>query len=127
MVTRFSLALALVLSLSTGFAQSATKEEEPFVAIKYIGTDADKAQFQVDLINDGDQAYLFAIQETDGTVLYRERVTKNIFTKRFDWIKGDINTTAIKITVTGEKSKKTQVYEVNTTTRTVQELVINKL
>lgn len=126
-VTRFGFAVLLFLSLSQSFAQTAVKDEEPFVAVKYIGAVENKAQFQVDVVNDNDEAYLLAIQAQDGTVLYKEKIAKKIFTKKFEWNNEESSSPKLVFTVTGERSKKSQVFEVNTQVRTVQDVVINKL
>lgn len=124
-VTKFGFAVLFFLTLSQGFAQTA--KEEPFVAVKYIGAVAEKAQFQVDIVGDNDEAYLLVIQAQDGTILYKEKVAKKIFTKKFEWNNEETFSPKLVFTVTGEKSKKPQVFEVNTQVRTVQDVVINKL
>lgn len=126
-VTRFGFAVLLFLSLSNGFAQTTTKDEEPFVSVKYIGAVDEKAQFQVDMVNDTEEPYLLSIQLQDGTILYKEKVSKRIFTKKFAWNNEETLSPKLVFSVTGEKSKKTQVFEVNTEVRTVQDVVVNRL
>ena len=125
-VTKFGFAVLFFLTLSQSFAQ-ASKEDEPFVAVKYIGAVAEKAQFQVDIVGNNDEAFLLAIQAQDGTILYKEKISKKIFTKKFEWNNEETFSPKLVFTVTGEKSKKSQVFEVNTQLRTVQDVVINKL
>lgn len=126
-VLRFGFAALLALSLSSANASPAIKGEEPLVSVKYAGTAEEMAKFQVDLINDGDEAYLFSIQDQYGEILYKEKVTKPVFTKVFAWNNTDVLPAKLIFTVTGEKSKKTQVYEVSTLVRTVRDLEITKL
>jgi hypothetical protein len=126
-LVKLSMAVALLLNLSTGSAQSITNEDEPSINIKYTGLVEDKAQFQFDFANDSEQAFLLTIQEEDGVVLYKEKIDRKSFTKRFLWDKGSINASKLIFSVTGLKSKKTQAFEVNTEVRTIQDVVISKL
>lgn len=126
-LVKLSMAVALLMNLSTASAQSITNEDEPSVTVKYTGLVEEKAQFQFDFANDSEQAYLLIIQEEDGTVLYKEKIDRKAFTKKFLWDNGNINSTKLLFSVTGLKSKKTQAFEVNTAFRTIQDVVINKL
>src|SRR4051794_14716649 len=107
-MTRFGFAFLLLMSLSQGFAHPVTKAEEPYLNIKYIGTVSDRAQFQVDMLNDAEESYLFAIQDQDGTILYKEKITKKAFTKTFAWDNTELASSKLIFSLTGEKSKKTQ-------------------
>ncbi len=126
-MVRFGAILLLVAgSFSQSLARPVAKGDDPFVNIQYVGAAAERVQFQFDLVADNDETYLLTIQDEDGTVLYKEKVAKKIFTKKYEWNNADQNTTKLLFTVTGERSKKTQVFEVNTTVRTVQDVVITK-
>lgn len=124
---RFGVAALLLAGSFTHSFASPVKGDEPFVNIKYVGLVDQRAQFQFDMVTDNDENYIVAIQAEDGTVLYKEKVAKKIFTKKFEWNNGDLNASKLVFTVTGEKSKKTQVFEVNTEVRTVHDVVITKL
>lgn len=126
-IARIGFALLLMMNLSNAFAKTGTPYEEPFVSIKYAGTTEEKPQFQVDLVTDNDEPYLFVIQDTDGIVLYKEKISKKIFNKTFALKNDDFYPSKLIFSVTGEKSKKTQVYEVNTQVRTVHDVAITKL
>ena len=126
-VIRFSAAIVLLFTLSTASATGITKNDEPFVAVRYIGQVEQRAQFQLDLINDNDEAIYLTIQEEDGSVLYREKIAKKVLTKKFEWHNSDLNSTKLIFTVTGEKSKQAQVFEVASKLRTVQDVVVTKL
>jgi acetolactate synthase small subunit len=122
---RVSLATFLFTNAAVAFAGGG-KVEEPFVTVKYIGATDDRAQFQLDLIADGDETYLLAVQDETGTYLYKEKVNAKTLTKKFEWFNADINTSKLVFSVTGLKSKKTQVFEVNSEVRTVRDVVISK-
>lgn len=126
-MARFGVALLLLMSLNAASAHPVTKTGDPFVAIKYVGLSGQRAQFQVDLVNDNEEAYVLTVQAEDGTVLYREKIARKIFTKKFEWDNGEIGASKLIFTVTGEKSKKTQVFEANSQVRTVQDMVVTKL
>ena len=126
-IFRLGFALLLMMNLSSAFANPGTGFEEPYVSIKYAGLKAEAPQFQVDLVNDNEEPYLFIIQDVDGIVLYKERINKKVFNKTFSLKNDDFYPTKLIFSVTGEKSKKTQVYEVNTLVRTVRDVEITKL
>ena len=124
-VTRFALAAALFFNASLAFA-GIGKGDEPFVKIQHTGLVENRAQFQVDLVNDADETYLLTIQDHEGTILYKERINAKTFTKRFEWENGDETVGKLIFTVTGLKTKKTYAYEANTEVRTVRDVVISK-
>lgn len=126
-IVRFGAAILLMMSLSNGYANPVTKGEEPFVNVKYVGVVDERTQFQLDLVNDNEESYFLTVQEDDGTVLYKEKISRKIFTKKFEWSNLDNNSSKLIFTVTGEKSKKAQVFEVNAQVRTVQDVVITKM
>ena len=123
---RLGFAAILFLNVTTAFAGGG-KGDDPFVNIKYIGAVEDRAQFQVDLVNNNEEAYLLTIQDQEGTYLYKEKISTKTFTKKFEWQNEDLQVSKLIFTFTGLKSKKPQVYEVNTAVRTVQDVTINKL
>jgi hypothetical protein len=125
-IVRFGIAALLFFNAATAFAGGG-KEENPFVSIRYIGAVQDRAQFQVDLVIDNEEAYLLAIQDENGTYLYKEKISARTFTKKFEWQNDDINVSKLIFSVTGLKSKKTQVFEVASEVRTVRDVVVNKL
>lgn len=119
---------ALLFTGTTAYASAQpTQDDEPFFNIKYVGNVEEKAQFQVDMVSDNDETYTLSVQEQDGTVLYREKVTKKAFTKKFSWNNEELNAPKLLFVVTGEKSKKSYVYEVASQVRTVQDVVVTKL
>jgi hypothetical protein len=125
-IVRFGFAALLFLSTASAFA-SGNKGEDPYVNIKYIGAVEDRSQFQFDFVNDNEEAYLLYIQDQDGTYLYKEKITSRTFTKKFEWLNGEQPMSKLVFSVTGLKSKKTQVYEVNASVRMVQDVTINRL
>lgn len=126
-VSRFGFAALFALAFSNAFAQAPAKSEDPFLSIKYVRTVADKAQFQVDMVNDAAESYLFSIRTSEGVVLYQEKVTKKIFSKNFLWDNGELNASSLVFSLTGEKSKKSQEFEVNSVVRTINDVEITKL
>jgi hypothetical protein len=123
---RFGAAVLLFFSLQAS-AHPFNGGGEPNVTIRYNGQVQDRIQFQVDLVSDNEETYLLQIQEPEGAVLYREKISKKAFTKKFEWYNGDTGSNTLIFTFTGLKSKKTQSFEVNTEVRTVNDVVINKL
>lgn len=127
-LAKFSAAILLWMgSLSPVSAQQAAEPGQPFVSIKHIGSIDERTQFQFDLVTDSDEGYLFSVQEHDGTILYREKIDARSFTRKFAWNNLDINSSKLIFSITGLKTKKTQVFEVKKQLRTIEDVVINKL
>jgi hypothetical protein len=124
-LARFGFAALLFVNATLAFAGGG--KEDPYVNIRYIGAVEDRAQFQVDLVNDNEEAYMLAIQDESGTFLYKEKINTRAFTKKFEWHNDGINASRLVFTVTGLKSKKTQVFEVASEVRTVRDVIVNKL
>ena len=103
------------------------KGDNPVFSIRYVGAVNDRAQFQVDMVNQNEETYLLTIQDEAGMYLYKEKINVKTFTKKFEWQNEDLHANKLVFTVTGLKSKKTQVFEVNTEVRTVRDVVISKL
>ena len=115
------------MSLTQASAQTAAEDTDPFVNISYAGTVKNQAQFQFDMVNDNAESYILVIQGEDGLVLYKEKIDKRTFTKKFVLDNNELQTAKLVFSVTGLKSKKTQTYEVTPQVRTVQDVVISKL
>ena len=125
-LVRFGFAALLFLNTTISFAGGG-KGDDPFVSVRYVGAVQERAQFQVDFINDNEEAYLLSIQDEFGTYLYKEKITTRNFTKKFEWLNEGMNANKLVFSVTGLKSKKTQVFEVATEVRTVRDVVVSKL
>jgi len=126
-ILRTGFAFLLLLNLSSAFAHETPKGDEPFVSVKYAGSSEGMMQFQFDMVNDNDESYLLTIQDQDGLILYKEKVSKKVFTRKFAWNNNDFIPAKLIFSVTGDKSKTTQTYEVNTQVRTVRDVEISKL
>lgn len=124
---RFGLATLLVMNLASASAKATTEDTDPFVNISYAGTVKNQTQFQFDMVNDNTEDYMLTIQGDDGVVLYKEKIDKRTFTKKFALDNSDNLTSKLVFSVTGLKSKKSQSFEVKPQVRTVQEVVISKL
>lgn len=124
---RFGVAALFMMSLTSASAKTTTEDTDPFVNISYAGTVKNQAQFQFDMVNDNTEDYMLIIQGDDGVVLYKEKIDKRTFTKKFALDNSENLTSKLVFSVTGLKSKKSQSFEVKPQVRTVQEVVISKL
>ncbi len=127
--TALRLALASTL-LGCNFlpagAQQYARPGEP-VQIKYIGAVDSQPLFQMDLDNESGETYFLSIKGEDGTLLYTEKLKERKISRKFRWNNTDTENTKLTFTLTGERSKSTQAFEVNTRQREVQDVVITKL
>lgn len=61
------------------------------------------------------------------TVLYKDVVKANNTTKKFLLNTEELGNVGLRFQITGRKSNKTVVYEVNRNARVVEDLVVNKV
>ena len=125
-ILRLALATLFLCSLSFANAKSIIANEPP-LEIKYLGAPDGQPVFQIQFDNASGETYVLSIKSDDGTVLYTEKVKDKKFLKKIKWNNSDTDKTKLIFTLTGEKEKTTQMFEINTTLRQVQDVVVTKL
>lgn len=124
---RFGIAVLFLITQVQASANPLPKGDDPFLSIKYVGLVEDRSQFQLDFVNDNEETYLLQIMEQDGTILYKEKIDRRTFTKKFEWNNTDLNAHKLVFTVTGTKSRRSQTFEVNKTIKTIQDVIVTRL
>ncbi len=99
----------------------------PPVFIKYIGNNENQPVFQIDFDNKNEETFNLTIRDEQGTVLYGEKIKDKKFSKKFKYQGENTDNVKLTFTLTNEKDKQSQVYEVNTTSRIVQDVVVTRL
>ncbi|MEI6950684.1 hypothetical protein V9K67_26105 [Paraflavisolibacter sp. H34] len=110
-------------------AQSAggnNNDTEQPAMVKHIASLEDKMYFQVHFNNDSSEKFIFTIKDAQGTVLFREMYKDKTFDKKFQLNKMDENE-RLTFTIYTPKDKKTQSFEVNNSTRLVDDVVVTQL
>lgn len=91
------------------------------VEVKYIGQMNDQPLFQVNIKNDGKEEYLITITDKEGTRLYSDNVKGKDYNKRFLINTDEVGGNPVKLEVRAKGSDKTEVFQIKTNNRFVQE------
>jgi hypothetical protein len=97
------------------------------VEIKYIGTVNNQPVFQIEFDNRNKENYNVSIKDEDGNTLYFERFKDEKFSKKFQFERTGIDDMKLTFTLKSEKEKQSQSYEVNTSVRVIQDVVVTRL
>lgn len=125
-IVRVTLASFLVFSVLPGHTQDQVKPGIP-VEIRYLGTIDNLPVFQIEFANENNEVFTISIKDEDGNVLYKENVKEKKFLRKFKWDKTNLDESKLTFTLTGLKDAKTQVFEINTNTRVIADVVITRL
>ena len=110
---------------------SFTQKGDPIVktaSVKYLGYSGSNSIFQVALDNEAGEKFSVVIKDQYGTTLFSETFQDKKFDKRFVFNK-DEGLTKLTFTIRSLKDKGAQTFEINTTTRIVEnyDVAITKL
>jgi len=94
--------------------------------LKFIGNIENQPVFELAFTNADESEYTVIVRDEYNTVLYRDNVKGNA-TKKFMLNIEDLGNTGVQFEITGKKSDKTVIYEVNKKSRFIEDVVINKM
>lgn len=123
------LAIALATTFSVVFLSPAFAIDEKKaipVDLKFIGNIENQPVFELAFTNADESEYTVIVRDEYNTVLYRDNVKGNA-TKKFMLNIEDLGNTGVQFEITGKKSDKTVIYEVNKKSRFIEDVVINKM
>ena len=130
--TRIFLVPALLVVLSiTGltsgkaYGQSIISNSKP--SIQYVGKVNDQLVFQFDYDNPTNDAVNVVIKDEDGNVLYADRFKDKKLTKKFKVNTAEYGDVRLTFVVSTEKERTSQVFQVNTNTRVIDDVVVTNL
>lgn len=132
-VRNSSFLVVLFCLLSMNFIPASVRAQEGDqpnanpVEIKYIGTKDGKMCFQVDFDNQNEDNYNIAIKDQDGFVFFKDQFSDKKFSKKFLVDTNELGSSTIVFSFKSQKTKQPLVYQVNTSTRVVNDVVVTKL
>ena len=125
---RFGLiALVAITCLPTFVQAQIVKTIAETIAIQYVGNVDNQPVFQIEFENKEQKPVQVSIKDEDGNTLYFEKIKDKKFSRKFKFERLDAEDMKLTFTLTTEKEKHVQVFEVNTSVRTVQDVVVTKL
>ena len=123
------LAIALAAIFNMAFLSPAFAIDEKKVIpvdLKFIGNIENKPVFELTFANADENEYTVVVRDEYNTVLYRDNVKGNA-TKKFMLNIEELGNTGVQFEITGKKTDKKVVYEVNKNSRFIEDVVINKM
>lgn len=108
-------------------AFAGTGDENPAVELKFIGNLNSQPVYQLSLNNIEDGEYTIIIKDVAGEVLYSERAKGVNITRKFQLNTAEVDENALRFEIINRKNFESTVYELSKNTRTVQDVVVNKV
>lgn len=123
--------IALVALFVTAFTAPAMANDEKNVIpveLKFLGNIKNQPLFELNFnANESESEITVAILDIYGNTLYKDVVKGANISKKFLLNTEEIGNDVLRFEITGKKTNKTVVYEVNRNSRIVEDLVVNKL
>ena len=124
----FAIALAVVFASSFSSPALANDDKKAIpVEMKFIGSFENQPVFQLNFSNAEENEYTIVVRDEFNNVLYRDNVKGENITKKFRLNTEELGDVSIKFEITGKKTEKSVVFEVNKKSRVIDDLVINKV
>ena len=123
-------AIALAITSTTAFSTPALAIEDKKaipVELKFLGNINSQPVIQLNFTNSEVTEYTVVIRDSYGVVLYKDKLKGRNITQKFILNTEDLGDGEVHFEITGGKDDKTAHYEVNTVSRVVEDVVVNKV
>ena len=122
--------VALVAIFTVSFSTSALAIDETNpsgIELKFIGNLKNQPIFQLTANHPDETEFSVSVMDENNVVLYKDNVKSGVNGKKFMLNTEELGDASVRFEITGKKSNKTIVYEINRNSHVVSDLVINKL
>lgn len=123
-------AVALVALFSVGLNNVVLANEEKKsnnVEIRFIGNHNNQPVLELNFINEAEGEYVVEIVDEYNVLLYKDVVKANAGTRRYMLNTEELGNVALRFQVTGKKSNKTTVFQINRNARVIEDVVVNRV
>ena len=123
------LTVTLFTFLALGISQQAfaeTSDSTP-VELKFLGNLKNQPVFQLNLNNEMAGEFTVVIKDARNEVVFYETLKGKEISRKYQFQTGEMDASKLVFEITNRKDQTSTVYSINRQTRTVQDLVINKL
>lgn len=120
LVAIFSVAVSAPVFANPG------KDEAP-AEMKYLGKYNNQPVFELSFNNEVETEFVVSITDENKNVLYRDVIKGGTVSKKFMLNTEEVGNTALKFEITGKKTNKTVVYEINRNSRIVEDVIVDKI
>ncbi len=128
--TFFISALLLTTSLATransAGARTGDDDADKTATVKYIGSRDGQRLFNVLYTNNSGARFSVKVQDGEGNVIFNGSFTDKKFDKKFK-LEGTTDTDKLLFTITNSGDNSTQAFEVNASTRLVEDVELKEL
>jgi hypothetical protein len=124
------LAIALAITSTTALSTPALAIEDKKaipVELTFLGNVNNQPVIQLNFTNTEVSEYTVVVRDSYGMVLYKDKVKGRNMTQKFILNTEDLGDGEVHFEITGTKNDKTARYEVNTVSRLVEDVVVNKV
>ena len=125
------IAIAFVFTFSLASLENSAhgiyNKRDNAIELKYIGNENNQPLFQLDLNNDEADEFVITLKDLSGGVIYSEAVKGKLISRKYRLNTDEIGISEIRFEVSNKKSNTRTVYTVSSTSRVVEDVVINKL
>lgn len=122
-----AMAVALVSGITVSAPALATEGSNPAIELTFVGHSNNQLVFQLNLKNAQEEEYVINITDKEGNTIYTERIKGVNVSKKLLFNKEEIGDDMLRVKVRSKKTNITETYEINRSTRVVEETVVNKL
>lgn len=123
-----AIALVALFTLALNTQVFANNEKNPSgVEIKFIGSHKNQPVLELHFNNAAETEYTIEVVDEYNVLLYKDVVKANAGVRRFMLNTEELGNVGLRFEITGRKSNKTTVYEINRNARVVEDLVVNKV
>jgi hypothetical protein len=123
--------VAMVTALISGLAVTApafaNEGNNPAIELKFIGHAKDQLVFQLEFKNAEEDEYIINITDKDGYTIYTEKTKGINITRKLIFNKDELGDDVLRVKVRSKKTNRVETYEINRSSRVVEETIINKL
>jgi hypothetical protein len=108
-----ALALATLFTVSMTTVASATKNPNTLAELKYVGYINNNPAYQLALNNDAAGVYMISVKDSEGNVLYTERVTGSKIVRNYQLTDAPSENYSLVIVVDNLTTNHENVYQIN--------------
>lgn len=119
--------LVFTVTFSATQAQAAEGKKEAPVEIKYLGTFDGKPLFQINLTNEDSREMYLTLSDEHGNMIYSDIVKDKTYARKIQFDGAELNDLKLTLTLRSKKDFQTQSFQINKSTRTVENIAVEKV
>jgi hypothetical protein len=119
--------ICLLLVNTVSLLQAQTNTNNPQAEIKYVGVVDDKYVFEVVYPNETQNVFSLEIKDEEGYQFYFSKFKQKSFKKQYAIDKFEMGNGSITFVISGQNGVQKQVFDINSSVRTIDEVSVVKL